>query len=138
MMKNDALPAVFEHGPNVDRMMVLVHWLMVLVGWTAFFLRDSRFRASCNRAADYPESTATPTGSRSPSPASGDPVDRIRDPALSRVDEYPSDKDSTVVRVVAEQFGWNMITRARTVSSGARISPRVERESLRPIRRRVD
>jgi len=44
------------HGPEIDRILVLIHWLMLLlfVGWSLYFLYVLfRFRAGRNPQASY-------------------------------------------------------------------------------------
>lgn len=107
-------PAGSSHAADVDRLMVLVHWLMAVlfVGWSAFFVYVLvRFR----RAA---QPTAMHRGMRgrwSTWIEGGVLAAEIillayfSIPAWSaRVDAFPSEQQSTVVRVVAEQFAWNV------------------------------
>jgi len=49
-------PQASAHAPQVDQMIVYIHWLMLVlfVGWGLFFLYTLfRFRASKNPTADY-------------------------------------------------------------------------------------
>lgn len=104
-----------QHGHDVDRLMVLVHWLMgiLLVGWTVFFIYMLwRFRASRNRKADYVGVRGHASTWLEVGVASFEAVLLIgfAVPLWAKVvDDFPSEKEATVVRVVAEQFGWNFI-----------------------------
>lgn len=109
------LPAAGSaHAGDVDQLMALVHWLMLVlfVGWSTFFVYVLiRFR----RAA-HP--TALHQGMRgrwSTWLEGGVLVAEIvllayfSIPVWSaRVDAFPPEQQSTVVRVVAEQFAWNV------------------------------
>ena len=101
------------HAAEIDRMIVLVHWLMAVlfVGWGAFFMYTLiRFRASRHPRADYGGvkshfSTYVEVGVAL--------VEAIllvgfAIPAwANRVDDIPNESDAVVVRVIAEQFAWN-------------------------------
>ncbi|MGH9146183.1 MAG: cytochrome c oxidase subunit II [Vicinamibacterales bacterium] len=101
------------HAAEIDRMLVLVHWLMAVlfVGWGAFFIYTLiRFRASRHPRADYGGvkshfSTYVEVGVAL--------VEAIllvgfAIPAwANRVDDIPNESDAVVVRVIAEQFAWN-------------------------------
>ncbi|MEX0601412.1 MAG: cytochrome c oxidase subunit II [Rhodothermales bacterium] len=108
--------AASAHSAQVDALMGLVHWLMIIlfVIWAPFFLYTLyRFRASKNPKADYfgvhsHLSTyqevgvvvaelvllfgfAVPTWA-----------------ALRAEANYPTEEESTVVHVIGEQFAWNV------------------------------
>jgi cytochrome c oxidase subunit 2 len=101
------------HAAEIDRMIVLVHWLMAVlfVGWGTFFIYTLiRFRASRHPRADYGGvkshfSTYVEVGVAL--------VEAIllvgfAIPAwANRVDNIPSESEAIVVRVIAEQFAWN-------------------------------
>ena len=101
------------HAPQIDFMMALVHWLMLLlfVGWGAYYVYVLiRFRRSKNPVASY-EGTR---GKYSTVQESG----VILAEALLLVvfafpiwgflkNEFPPVEDSVQVHVVAEQFAWN-------------------------------
>lgn len=110
------LPGVAsEHGGDVNLFMVLVHWLMLLllVGWTIFFVYTLwRFRASKNKKADYLGVRSHASTWLEVGVASFEALLLIgfAIPLWARVvDDLPDEKESTVVRVVAEQFAWNFI-----------------------------
>ncbi len=102
------------HGPAIDSLIGLVHWLMLVlfVGWGAFYvLVLFRFRKSKNPQANY-------TGVKnhiSTYLEAGVLVIEVLLLAVfsvplwsKRVDAFPDQKEATVVRVVAEQFAWNV------------------------------
>jgi cytochrome c oxidase subunit 2 len=106
-------PAASAHAGDIDRLMALVHWLMLVlfVGWSVFFVYVLiRFRAS-----RQPEPTAGVRGRWSTAVEVGVLAAEVvllaffSIPAWSaRVDSFPADAEATVVRVVAEQFNWNI------------------------------
>jgi cytochrome c oxidase subunit 2 len=94
--------------------MALVHWLMLVlfVGWSVFFVYVLvRFRRGANPAASYHGvrgrwSTWVEGGVLA---AEVILLAFFSIPAWSaRVDAFPSEPQSTVVRIVAEQFAWNV------------------------------
>jgi cytochrome c oxidase subunit 2 len=106
--------AASSHAGEIDQMTVLVHWLMLVlfVGWGAFFLFVLvRFRRGANPKADY-------AGAKGKIAKSTEIAVAIVEVALlvfyaipawaTRVKELPSESEATVVRVVAEQFAWNV------------------------------
>jgi len=106
--------AASAHAGDIDRIMVLVHWLMLVlfVGWSAFFIYVLvRFRARRHPQASYDGlrgrwSTWAETGVLA---AEVILLAFFSIPAWSqRVDAFPSEREATVVRVVAEQFNWNI------------------------------
>jgi cytochrome c oxidase subunit 2 len=114
-MRNFWLPEIASaHGGDIDRVIMFVHWFMLVlfVGWLSFFaLSLIRFRRSRNPVPDYHGVTSH----RNTWVEIGVVV--IEAVLLlgfsiplwaDRVDEFPAEKDSTVVRVVAQQFAWNV------------------------------
>lgn len=106
--------AASAHAAEVDHTMVIVHILMAVlfVGWIAFFFYALfRFRAGRNKVADY-------AGVKSHTSTYLEVAVAIAEAVLlvgfsiplwaKRVDQFPPEADSTVVRVVAEQFAWNI------------------------------
>jgi cytochrome c oxidase subunit 2 len=106
--------AASSHAGGVDQTMVLVHALMAVlfVGWTIFFTYVLfRFRRSANPDASY-------HGLRGRWSTWTEGAVLVAELALlvffsiplwsARVDAFPSEQESTVVRVVAEQFAWNV------------------------------
>jgi cytochrome c oxidase subunit 2 len=107
------IPGAADAG-DVDRIMVLVHWLMLVlfVGWTAFFVFVLvRFRKRRQPVASYHGvrarwSTWLEGGVLAAEVAL---LAFFSIPVWSaRVDALPAERDSTVVRIVAEQFAWNV------------------------------
>ena len=102
------------HAAELDQMTVLVHWLMLVmfVGWGAFFLFVLvRFRRSANPTANY-------AGAKGKFAKSTEVLVAIIEIVLlvgyaipawaTRVRELPSEDEAVVVRVVSEQFAWNV------------------------------
>ncbi len=102
------------HGPAIDHLIGLVHWLMLIlfVGWGIFYLVILfRFRKSRNPKANY-------SGVKSHVSSYLEVAVLIVEVILlvgfsiplwsKRVDAFPLEKDATVVRIVAEQFAWNV------------------------------
>ena len=102
------------HAAEVDETMVLVHWLMALlfVGWSLFFIYVlMRFRRKAHPVASYHGLR----GRWSSWLEGGVLVAEIVLLAFfsipvwsARVDAFPSERESIVVRIVAEQFAWNV------------------------------
>jgi cytochrome c oxidase subunit 2 len=106
--------AASTHAAEIDQMIALVHWLMLVmfVGWGAFFLFVLvRFRRSANPKADY-------SGAKGKFAKSTEIAVAIVEVALllfyaipawaTRVRQFPAEDEATVVRVVGEQFAWNV------------------------------
>ena len=102
-----------EHGKDVDSFIVYVHWLMLLlfVGWLTYFLLTLfKFSRKRNPKADY-------VGVTSHTSSVVEVVVVLAEaflligcaiPLWARVvEEFPNEKDATVVRVTAQQFAWN-------------------------------
>lgn len=102
------------HAADLDNMTALVHWLMLVlfVGWGAFFMFVLvRFRRGANPSASY--------GGAKGKVAKGIEVGVAVVEAIlivfyaipawaTRVAEFPAESEAVVVRVVAEQFAWNL------------------------------
>jgi cytochrome c oxidase subunit 2 len=107
------LPAVVsQHGHEVDRLMVLVHWLMaaLAVGWSIYFVFVLwRFRASRHRKASY-KGVSKHASSWLEFAVAGVEITLLVGFAIplwgTVVDQFPPENESTVIRVVAEQFNW--------------------------------
>jgi len=102
------------HGAEIDRLIAMVHWLMLVlfIGWGAFFIYTLiRFRKGRNPKADY-EGVKTHTSTYLE--ISVAVVEAILLIAFSypiwaqRVNELPPEDKATVVRVIGEQFAWNI------------------------------
>src|ERR1700692_2488544 len=102
------------HAAEIDHMMVLVHWLMLVlfVGWGGFFLFVLvRFRKGANPRADY-------TGAKGKFAKSTELAVAIVEVVLllfyaipawaTRVAQFPAESQAVVVHVVGEQFAWNV------------------------------
>lgn len=108
------MPAdISTHGQEVDVMMGLVHWLMIVlfVVWAPYFLYTLyRFRASKHPEASYEGST-----SRWSSYLEGGVV--VAEAVLlvgfaipiwgELKHDFPAEEETVEVHVVAEQFNWN-------------------------------
>ncbi len=107
-------PAASEHGPGLDALTALVHWLMAIlfVGWGIYFVVVLlRFRARRNPKANY----AGVKSHFSTYVEGGVAVAEVillvgfAIPAWARwIEPPPQQEDPLVVRVVAEQFAWNI------------------------------
>ncbi len=106
--------AASAHAGEVDQIMVLVHWLMLVlfVGWGLFFAYVLvRFRRGRNPKASY-------VGARGRAASVVEVGVLVAEIVLlaffsipfwsTNVDALPPEPESTVVRVVAEQFAWNV------------------------------
>src|SRR5580704_597354 len=102
--------AASAHAAEIDHMMVLVHWLMLVlfVGWGAFFVFVLiRFRKSANPKASY-------TGAKGKISKSLEVAIAVIEAVLlvfyaipawaRRVTNLPSESEAVVVRVVGQQF----------------------------------
>jgi cytochrome c oxidase subunit 2 len=102
------------HAGEIDHMISLVHWLMLVlfVGWGIFFVYVLfRFRKGAHPRASY----AGAKGKISKSIEVAIVVIEMvllafyAIPAWARrVSEFPPESQATVVRVVGEQFAWNV------------------------------
>jgi cytochrome c oxidase subunit 2 len=106
--------AASAHAGEIDQMIVLVHWLMLVlfVGWGAFFVFVLvRFRKGANPRASY-------TGAKGKLAKSSEIAVAIVEIILllfyaipawaTRVRAFPAESEATVVRVVAKQFEWQV------------------------------
>ncbi len=102
------------HGPELDHMNALVHWLMaaLFVGWALYFIYVLfRFRAGRNPKASYEG-----TKSHFSTWVEGGVVVveailliGFAIPAWAKwVTPHPDEEDTLVVRLVSEQFAWNV------------------------------
>ena len=102
------------YGYEIDNLIVIVHWLMLVlfVGWGIFFIYTLvRFRRSRQPKANY-------TGVKSHFSSYLEVAVLIAEIVLlfafsvplwsKRVEAFPAENEATVVRVVAEQFAWNI------------------------------
>jgi cytochrome c oxidase subunit II len=102
------------HAGEIDEMLVLVHWLMLLlfVGWGAFFVFVLfRFSKRANPAASY-------TGAKGKISKGLEVAVAVVEVVLllgyaipawaKRVKQFPAESEAVRVRVVGEQFAWNV------------------------------
>jgi cytochrome c oxidase subunit 2 len=110
-----ALPEIAsEHGASIDQMIELLHWLMLAlgVGWGLFFIYVLfRFRKGANPKASYEGAKGKPAKFIEIGVVIVEAVLLIGFSMplwAERVAEFPPEEESTVVRVVGEQFAWNV------------------------------
>ena len=104
------------HAAEIDQMTILVHWLMLVlfVGWGAFFLFVLfRFRRGANPQASYTGAKGKISKGLEVGVAVVEVILLVfyAIPAWAkRVRAFPSENDQQVVnvRVVGEQFAWNV------------------------------
>jgi len=102
------------HAAEVDHMTILVHWLMLVlfIGWGFFFVFVLfRFRKGANPKASY-------TGAHGKFAKSTEVAVAVIEIGIlifyaipawaTRVKAFPAESQAVVVRVVAEQFAWNV------------------------------
>jgi cytochrome c oxidase subunit 2 len=107
-------PVASAHGAELDAVMVYVHWLMAVmfVLWTGLFLYMLfRFRARKNPRADH-------DGFQGKAPKWIEVGVIVAELILligfsiplwsDRVDDFPDEREAVRVRVVGEQFAWNI------------------------------
>ncbi|MGA2604536.1 MAG: hypothetical protein ABSG14_09935 [Verrucomicrobiia bacterium] len=103
-----------EHAARVDRLILYVHILMVVlfVGWILFFFYTLlRFRKGRNPVANY---TGVKTHASSYLEATVAVVEILLLVGLSipfwawKVSAFPTDPNTVHVRVIAQQFAWNI------------------------------
>ena len=106
--------AASAHAGEVDDTMVIVHILMAVlfVGWILFFLFALyRFRHKNNPVADYKGVTSHTSTYLEIGVAVVEAVLLIGFSIplwAKRVDAFPPESEAVVVRVVGEQFAWNI------------------------------
>jgi cytochrome c oxidase subunit 2 len=106
--------AASAHAAEVDNMLVLVHWLMLVlfVGWGGFFLFVLvRFRKGANPKASY-------TGAKGKFAKGTEVAVALIEVALlvfyaipawaRRVTNFPAGNDAVIVRVTGHQFAWEV------------------------------
>ena len=108
--------AASAQSAEIDAMMGLVHWLMLVLFliWAPFFLYTLyRFRASRNPKANYYGTTSHFSTYQEVGVIVAELVLLFAFAiptwgALRAEANYPSEEESTVVHVIAEQFAWNI------------------------------
>ncbi len=116
LLRNLGLPSVAAstQGPAIDNIISLIHWLMLIlfVGWGAYFIYAlNKFKASSNPKADY-------HGVKSHFSSYIEAGVAVIEVVLlfgfafpiwaSRVNDVPKGPDAVQIRVVAQQFAWNI------------------------------
>ena len=116
LLRYFGLPSVAAstQGPAIDNIISIVHWLMLIlfVGWGAYFIYALiRFRESSNPKADY-------HGMKSHFSSYIEGAVAVIEVVLlfgfafpiwaSRVNDVPKGPDAVQIRVVAQQFAWNI------------------------------
>jgi cytochrome c oxidase subunit 2 len=107
-------PQASTHAASIDQMISLTHWLMAVlfVGWGAFFIYVlARFRKKANPVADY-------EGAHGKLSKGLEVLIVVAEMVLlvfyaipawaTRVRDLPAESEATVVRVIGEQFAWNV------------------------------
>jgi cytochrome c oxidase subunit 2 len=102
------------HAAEIDHMISIVHWLMLLmfIGWGGFFIYVLfRFRKGAHPRADY-------VGAKGKLSKGIEVAIVIAEVVLlvgyaipawaKRVKAFPSESEAVVVRVIGEQFAWNI------------------------------
>ena len=106
--------AAAQHAPDVDSLISIVHWLMLVlfVGWGAFLVFVLvKFRKGAHPRADYHGAKGKVSKMLEIGIVVVEAILLIffAIPAWAkRVSNFPSDSSATVVRVVGEQFAWNV------------------------------
>jgi len=102
------------HAAELDHLTVIIHWLMLVlfVGWGAFFVFVLfKFRKGANPHADYHGAKGKLSKVLEIGIVVVEAVLLIfyAIPAwATRVRDFPSESQATVVRVIGEQFAWNV------------------------------
>lgn len=107
-------PVGSEHGPGIDHSIGVIHWLMLVLfaGWFAYYLITLlRFRKSKNPSASY-------LGAKSNFAIYAAGLVAVFELGMlftvdaplwaRRVTNFPSAPAATEIRIVAEQFSWNI------------------------------
>jgi cytochrome c oxidase subunit II len=103
-----------SQATSIDQIIVLVHWLMLVMfaGWSVFLVYVLvRFRRGAHPAASYEGASGRWARLAGIGVVAAEVILLVffSIPAWSsRVDASPSEQQATVVRVVAEQFAWNI------------------------------
>jgi len=115
MFNNLGLPIqASTHAAELDQMNMLVHWLMLVmfVGWGIYFVFVLfRFRSGANPKASYAGAKGKISKGTEVAVAVVEVVLLVfyAIPAwATRVKAFPAESEAVVVRVVGEQFSWNI------------------------------
>ena len=107
-------PDASMRGHEIDNLIIIVHWLMfaLFAGWGSFYVYTLiRFRRSRNPRANYAGVKGHTSTYLEVAVAVIEAVLLIgfSIPLWSvRVSAFPAEKDALVIRVVGEQFAWNV------------------------------
>jgi cytochrome c oxidase subunit 2 len=107
-------PQASTHAGEIDQMISLVHWLMLVlfVGWGFFFAYVLvRFRRGATPRASYAGAKGKISKGLEIAVAVVEVILLVgyAIPAwATRVKKFPAENEATVVRVVGEQFAWNV------------------------------
>ena len=107
-------PNASAHGAKIDGALNWVHWLMAVlfVGWIIFFVIALwRFRRSKNPVASHTGVTSHTSSwlEGAVAVAEGILLIGLAIPLWAdRVEKFPPEKDAVRVRLVGEQFAWNV------------------------------
>ena len=116
LLRKFGLPSVSasSQGPAIDNVISLVHWLMLIlfVGWGAYFIYTLiRFRSSRQPKADY-------RGVKNHYSSYVEVAVALIEVALligfafpiwaSRVNDVPNSINSVQIRVIGQQYAWNI------------------------------
>jgi cytochrome c oxidase subunit II len=102
------------HGPEIDALLVTIHWFIFafFAGWLTFFVYSLiKFRKKNHPKADYRGAKSKISNYLEVAVALFEAVLLIGFSIplwAKRVNQFPSEKDATVVHVIAEQFSWNI------------------------------
>lgn len=102
------------HGPAIDQLIGMMHWLMLIlfVGWSIYFVVVLvRFQASKNPVASYAGAKSHVSSYIEVGVVVAEAVLLIgfAIPAWARwVTPHPAEGNALQIRVVAEQFAWNV------------------------------
>jgi cytochrome c oxidase subunit 2 len=115
MLNYLGLPAqASTHAGDIDQMISIVHWLMLVmfVGWGLYFVYVLfRFRKGANPKANYEGAHGTFAKGTEIAVVIAEMVILLvfAIPAwATRVAQLPAENQAVVVRVIAEQFAWNV------------------------------
>lgn len=102
-----------EHGGDVDKLILYMHWLMgaLFIGWLGYFIYVLfRFRRGKSPKASYAGTTSHASSYVEGAVILAEAVLLLgfAVPLWAKVaDKFPAEKDATLIRVTAEQFAWN-------------------------------
>ncbi len=108
-------PDISEHGSRIDIIIEYVHWFMaaLFIGWGIYFLYCLvKFRAGANPNATYGDAKAKPSKAAEVVVIVIEAILLVSFSipvwAYYRAEPPSNDKDPLTVRVVAQQFAWNI------------------------------